>query len=246
LILQRLLLIASLAKKIRKLPLDDDENGPEVEYGDKKLPACGADSSDFSIHQFLAAEDGRDGPKSTDVEDQGFAMRRSQTLAEEDLFNSEKLPFYVGEYGPEFAYGDKESHARDADSPDYSFHQFLVAADARGDLQSTVDEDQGFDLRRSQAFAKEDHFNSAETPSTETYGQFASKKTQKLPFDVDENGPEFAYGGKEVHARDAHSSDYSIHQFLAAADGRDDPKSTDDEYQWVDAKQVLKLRVVEG
>merc|ERR1719361_3091292 len=82
----------------------------------------------------------------------------------------------------------------------------------------------------SAALAKEDHFNSEDTPSTDNFLQLSAHSRKKLPED-EEDEPEFEYGDKEFHARDADSSDYSVHQFLTTDDGRDTPKSGDDEDQ---------------
>merc|ERR1719327_1774289 len=129
-------------------------------------------------------------------------MRRSQALAKEDHFNSEETPSTDSFFqrssshkkkarvskrklpgmddddddedgGDGFEYGDREFHARDADSSDYSVHQFLTADDGRDGTKSD-DDDQAFVMRRSQALAKEDHFNSEETPSTDNFMQLAS------------------------------------------------------------------------
>merc|ERR1719201_2188921 len=70
---------------------DDDDSGDGYEYGDREFHARDADSSDYSVHQFLTADDGRDGTKSDD-DDQGFVMRRERALAKEDHFNSEETP----------------------------------------------------------------------------------------------------------------------------------------------------------
>merc|ERR1719387_1983202 len=176
-------------------------------------------------------------------------MRRSQALAKEDHFNSEETPSTDSfvqlstqakrtargkalkkklpgmdddddeDGGDGFEYGDREFHARDADSSDYSVHQFLTADDGR-DGTKTDDDDQAFVMRRSQALAKEDHFNSEETPSTDSFIQKASAHSflqlatahrrskvqgskKKIPGDDDDD---YEYGDKEVHARDADSS----------------------------------------
>merc|ERR1719191_1043945 len=112
------------------------------------------------------------------------------------------------EDGDGFEYGDREFHARDADSSDYSVHQFLTADDGRDGTKSD-DDDQGFVMRRSQALAKEDHFNSEETPSTDNFVQLGSHKARKnqkklvskrkLPgmdddADDDDGGDGFEYG----------------------------------------------------
>merc|ERR1740127_421844 len=147
----------------------------------------------------------------------------------------------MDELDDDYEYGDKEFHARDADSSDYSVHQFLTTDDGR-DGPKMDDDDQAFAMRRSQALAKEDHFNSEETPSTDNFVQLASHKAhrvkkahssaRKLPGmddDDDDSGDGYEYGDREFHARDADSSDYSVHQFLTADDGRDGTKSDDDD-----------------
>jgi hypothetical protein len=246
---------------------DDDAGGDGFEYGDREFHARDADSSDYSVHQFLTADDGRDGTK-TDDDDQAFVMRRSQALAKEDHFNSEETPSTDSflqlatahrrskvqgskkipgdDDDADYEYGDKEVHARDADSSDYSVHQFLTTDDGR-DTPKSGDDDQAFEMRRSQALSKEDHFNSEETPSTDNFVQLTSRKAhtgkrlraskRKLPGmdDDDDNdgGDGFEYGDREFHARDADSSDYSVHQFLTADDGRDGTKSDDDDQAFV-------------
>lgn len=249
--------VASKTHSTKKLPGmdgdDDDEDGGDgFEYGDREFHARDADSSDYSVHQFLTADDGRDGTK-TDDDDQGFVMRRSQALAKEDHFNSEETPSTDSflqlasskeqhklpsddDDGDGYEYGDKEFHARDADSSDYSVHQFLTTDDGR-DTPKGDDDDQAFTMRRSQALAREDHFNSEETPSTDSFVQLASAHTgkkvkawkRKLPGMDDDDGDGYEYGDKEFHARDADSSDYSVHQFLTVDDGRDAPKNDDDD-----------------
>jgi hypothetical protein len=234
----------------KQMPMDGDDDD-EYEYGDKEFHARDADSSDYSVHQFLTTDDGRDGPKMGD-DDQAFEMRRSAALAKEDHFNSEETPStdnflqlakaqksrmhlpMDGDDDDEYEYGDKEFHARDADSSDYSVHQFLTTDDGR-DGPKMGDDDQAFEMRRSAALAKEDHFNSEETPSTDNFLQLASfrRKThtrkQKLPGMDDDDGDGYEYGDREFHARDADSSDYSVHQFLTTDDGRDGPKMDDDD-----------------
>ena len=56
----------------RRFLVDSDVDG--YEYDDKEFHARGADSSDYSVHQFLASGDGRDGSRFGDG-DQAFAMR---------------------------------------------------------------------------------------------------------------------------------------------------------------------------
>merc|ERR1740127_423549 len=84
----------------------------------------------------------------------------------------------MDELDDDYEYGDKEFHARDADSSDYSVHQFLTTDDGR-DGPKMDDDDQAFAMRRSQALAKEDHFNSEETPSTDNFVQLTSRVNRK-------------------------------------------------------------------
>merc|ERR1740138_20316 len=82
---------AHVAHKSKLPGMDDDDDGDGFEYGDREFHARDADSSDYSVHQFLTTDDGRDGTKDAD-DDQAFVMRRSQALAKEDHFNSEETP----------------------------------------------------------------------------------------------------------------------------------------------------------
>lgn len=220
------------ARGRRQVPEDAGDDG--YEYGDKEVHARDADSSDYSVHQFITADDGRDAPKMAD-DDQAFAMRRAQALAKEDHFNSEDTPSLDNFLQTEvmtssskrqlppdaddgYEYGDNEAHARDADSSDYSVHQFIATDDGRDGPK--IGDDQAFALRRAQAMAKEDHFNSEDTPSTDTFLQ-----QHKQP--LDSNDDDYEYGDEEVHAPDVDSSDYSAHQFIATDDSRDGPKVND-------------------
>ena len=71
-----------------EMPIDDDEFGRDLEYGDQEFLARDSDRSDHSMHLFLAARGGRGGITSPDDEDQVFGMRRSAALAKEDVFGS--------------------------------------------------------------------------------------------------------------------------------------------------------------
>jgi len=84
-------LVQDAGTSARRLPIDADEIGHDPEYGDQKFHARDADSSDHSMHHFLAPNDGRGGLTSTVDEDQGSAMRRSPALAKEDRVCSDGL-----------------------------------------------------------------------------------------------------------------------------------------------------------
>ena len=220
------------------MPIDSVEN---FEHGDKDIRARGNGSLDHSIHQFLVTDDCCVIPKSIDDEDQGFAMRASQALAKVGLCNSEatpctgtlvlasashasrrKSPIDVVE---KIEYGDKELHARDADSSDHLIHHCLIQDDSRIVPKSIDDNEQGFTMRTSQAIVQVDHLDSVETPSTDTFGPTASEKARNLPIDDDEHGPDFEHGDKEPRLG------YSIHHFLVADADRAGLKRTEDEDQ---------------
>mmetsp|Transcript_122744 Transcript_122744/g.274018 ORF Transcript_122744/g.274018 Transcript_122744/m.274018 type:complete len:138 (+) Transcript_122744:112-525(+) len=80
------------ARKMKKYIGDDDND--EYEYGDREANARNADSSDFSVHQFLERDDGRDGSDNSGDADGGAAaeMARSKALAAEDKFDTEDTP----------------------------------------------------------------------------------------------------------------------------------------------------------
>merc|ERR1719373_485301 len=130
-------------------------------------------------------------------------------------------------------YGDREAHARDADSSDYSAEQFLRVDDGRDAISKTANMDAATEARRQAALASEDHFGSEDTPSTDDFVQVAARtgrraramKVHRLPRDADDmDGME--YGDREAHARDADSSDYSAEQFLRVDDARDGMSKT--------------------
>jgi len=50
------------------------------------------DSSDFSVHQFLTTDDGREGTPVSDDDSGEAEIARSAALAADDHFNSEDTP----------------------------------------------------------------------------------------------------------------------------------------------------------
>jgi len=136
--------VHSASKGTRMLPSDADEYGLEFAYGDKGSHVRDADCR-------------VEGPP---------AIAAKVTPFGDDMVCKASAP---GLTVPGNVEGPPEFLARDADSPDYSIHQVSVAADGRD--KSIDDEDPGFAMRRSQAIAKQDHFNGAGTPSTATYVQ---------------------------------------------------------------------------
>jgi len=66
---------------------DDD-----YEYGDREMAVSQGDSSDFSIHQFLTQDDGREGTPVSDDDTGNAEIARSKAEAADDHFNSEDTP----------------------------------------------------------------------------------------------------------------------------------------------------------
>jgi len=209
------LALASYAPRC-KSPIDAVEN---FEYGDKALHAHDADSSDHLIHQFLLQDDSRVGLKSTDDDVQGFVMRTSQAIVQEDPLDrvetpsmdtfvptasvkARSLPIDDDENGSDFEHGDKESHACGAERLGYSIHHCSAADAGRADPKSTEDEDLGF--------AQDDHLNSEAMPSTDSLVLIAELQAYRRmgPIDADVHGPEPECGNNEA--------------------GREGPKSLDD------------------
>jgi len=62
------------------------------EYGDREMAVSQGDSSDFSIHQFLTQDDGREGTPVSDDDTGSAEMARSKAEAADDHFNSEDTP----------------------------------------------------------------------------------------------------------------------------------------------------------
>ncbi|CAK0794445.1 unnamed protein product, partial [Prorocentrum cordatum] len=238
-------------KSRRQMPGDDYGDG--YEYGDREMNARNEDSADYSVHQFLANDDARDGPVSTgDDSDAAAEVRRSRELASQDHFNSENTPaadddfiqlksksrksrrqMPGDDYGDGYEYGDCEMNARNEDSADYpSVHQFLANDDARdGPVSTGDDSDAAAEVRRSRELASQDHFNSENTPAADDdFIQLKSKsRKRRRQMPGDDYGDGYEYGDREMNARNEDSADYSVHQFLANDDARDGPVSTGDD-----------------
>merc|ERR1719236_124515 len=134
----------------------------------------------------------------------------------------------------EFEHGDIIAHAKDEDASDYSMHQFLAADDARGvegadDGTQAVGEndDDGAEdeVEKSAAEADDNDFDSEDTPDDDSFLQLKATtkaKASRSPIDGDDDDDddEFEHGDIIAHAKDEDASDYSMHQFLAADDGR--------------------------
>merc|ERR1719420_934960 len=110
-------------------------------------------------------------------------------------------------------------------------HQFLAADDGRGvegaddGTQAVGDNDDDGaedEVEKSAAEADDNDFDSEDTPEDSFIQLKASKKVSRSPIDGDDDDDddEFEHGDVIAHAKDEDASDYSMHQFLAADDGR--------------------------
>jgi len=68
------------------------DDGDDFEYGDREMAVSQGDSSDFSIHQFLTPDDGRDGSPVSDDDTGNAEIARNAAEAADDHFNSEDTP----------------------------------------------------------------------------------------------------------------------------------------------------------
>mmetsp|Transcript_78194 Transcript_78194/g.237104 ORF Transcript_78194/g.237104 Transcript_78194/m.237104 type:complete len:204 (+) Transcript_78194:1-612(+) len=85
-------LLQAGARSRRGVDEDDDPEG--YEYGDRAASARHEDSSDFSVHQFLAQDEGREGSDTSQDKDGGAAAEaaRARALAEREAFHTEDTP----------------------------------------------------------------------------------------------------------------------------------------------------------
>merc|ERR1719353_1617217 len=91
----------------------------------------------------------------------------------------------------EYEHGDLEANARNEDPSDYSVHQFLAHDDGREGSDDSSDADDGAaaEIAKNKALAKQDHFDSEDTPDTDSFVQL--KRTQQKftqPMDDDDDG----------------------------------------------------------
>merc|ERR550525_1576996 len=98
------------------------------------------DSSDFSLHQFVEQDDGRDGSSTNDDDTGNAEIAKQHAMAADDHFNSEDTPDTTDSFiqrgskkkhsrqdpnENDFEYGDKEMAVSQGDSSNFSLHQFL-------------------------------------------------------------------------------------------------------------------------
>jgi len=68
------------------------DDGDDYEYGDREMAVSQGDSSDFSVHQFLTPDDGRDGSSVSDDDTGDAEIARNKAEEADDHFNSEDTP----------------------------------------------------------------------------------------------------------------------------------------------------------
>jgi len=245
---------AAWLRKQRKARQDPEDDGDNFEYGDKEMAVSQGDQSDFSLHQFLAEDDGRDGSSTGDDDSGNAEIAKEHALAADDHFNSEDTPDTTDSFiqtrvqksrkqrkshqdpddGDNFEYGDKEMAVSQGDQSDFSLHQFLVQDDGR-DGSPTSDDDSGnAQIAKEHALAADDHFNSEDTPDTtdsfiQTNTRKSMRKEKKTRQDPEGDGDNFEYGDKEFAVSQGDQSDFSLHQFLEQDDGRDGSSTGDDD-----------------
>jgi len=245
---------AAWLRKQRKARQDPEDDGDNFEYGDKEMAVSQGDQSDFSLHQFLAEDDGRDGSSTGDDDSGNAEIAKEHALAADDHFNSEDTPDTTDSFiqtrvqksrkqrkshqdpddGDNFEYGDKEMAVSQGDQSDFSLHQFLVQDDGR-DGSPTSDDDSGnAQIAKEHALAADDHFNSEDTPDTtdsfiQTNSRKSMRKEKKTRQDPEGDGDDFEYGDKEFAVSQGDQSDFSLHQFLEHDDGRDGSSTGDDD-----------------
>jgi len=243
--------IQTKQRKQRKTRQDpDEEDGDDFEYGDKEMAVSQGDQADFSLHQFLEQDDGRQGSSTSDDDSGDAEIAKEHALAADDHFDSEDTPDTTDSFiqtkqrkqkktrqdpddedGDDFEYGDKEMAVSQGDQADFSLHQFLEQDDGRQG-SSTSDDDTGdAEIAKEHALAADDHFDSEDTPdTTDSFIQTKQRKQKKTHQDPDEeDGDDFEYGDKEMAVSQGDQADFSLHQFLEQDDGRQGSSTSDDD-----------------
>jgi len=228
-------------RKQRKTRQDPDDSGDDFEYGDKEMAVSQGDQSDFSLHQFLATDDGRYGSSTSDDDSGNAEIAKEHALAADDHFGSEDTPDTTDSFiqtnkrkqrktrqdpddvGDGFEYGDKEMAVSQGDQSDFSLHQFLETDDGRYGSSTSDDDSGNAEIAKEHALAADDHFGSEDTPDTTDSFIQTNKMKSKQPDD------DFEYGDREMAVSQGDSSDFSIHQFLTHDDGREGSSVSDDD-----------------
>jgi len=222
----------------------DNEDNDDFEYGDKEMAVSQGDQADFSLHQFIEQDDGRQGSSTSDDDSGNAEIAKEHALAADDHFNSEDTPDTTDSFiqtkqrqhkmirqdpdeedSDDFEYGDKEMAVSQGDQADFSLHQFIEQDDGRQG-SSTSDDDSGdAEIAKEHALAADDHFDSEDTPDTTDSFIQTKRKSGGLK-QPDDN---FEYGDREMAVSQGDSSDFSIHQFLTTDDGREGTPVSDDD-----------------
>merc|ERR1712204_44370 len=71
---------------------DPDDTSDNFEYGDREMAVSPGDSSDFSLHQFMEQDDGREGSSTSDDDTGNAEIAKQHAIAADDHFNSEDTP----------------------------------------------------------------------------------------------------------------------------------------------------------
>merc|ERR1719225_1741768 len=160
---------------------DPDEDNDDFEYGDKEMAVSHGDQSDFSLHQFLEQDDGRQGSSTSDDDSGDAEIAKEHAEAADDHFDSEDTPDTSDSFiqtktrkstglkqpeGDDYEYGDREMAVSQGDSSDFSIHQFLAPDDGRDGSPVSDDDSGNAEIARNNAEAAADHFNSEDTPDT--------------------------------------------------------------------------------
>jgi len=203
-----LLQMSTNTKRVKAIAAAKLRQGPELsdefEYGDKERALSQDDSSDFSLHQFVAEDDGREGTSTSNDDSGESEMVKSKALAADDHFNSEDTPDASDSFlqkssrakkinavvvaqlrqDPEslgdYEYGDRESAVSQGDSSDFSLHQFLTEDDGRVGTSTNNDDSGEAEMAKSKALAADDHFDSEDTPDNSDTFLETGKKTRKI------------------------------------------------------------------
>jgi len=241
---------AASLRKQRLTRQDPEDDNDDFEYGDKEMAVSQGDQADFSLHQFLEQDDGRQGSSTSDDDSGDAEIAKEHALAADDHFDSEDTPDTTDSFiqtkqrkqkktrqdpddedGDDFEYGDKEMAVSQGDQADFSLHQFLEQDDGRQG-SSTSDDDTGdAEIAKEHALAADDHFDSEDTPdTTDSFIQTKQRKQKKTHQDPDEeDGDDFEYGDKEMAVSQGDQADFSLHQFLEQDDGRQGSSTSDDD-----------------
>merc|ERR1719313_689854 len=213
----------AFVQRAHRQPMDDSDDD-QFEHGEESA-ARDDDPSDYSVQQFLGAEDGREGRGDSD-EGAAAAVARRQALKNGDHFHSEDTVDHnaliqqarrqpVDDSDDDQLEHGEESAARDDDPSDYSVQQFLGAEDAR---EGSGDSDDGAAaaVARRQALKNDDHFNSEDTVDRNALIQRARRQP------MDDSDDDQLQHGEESASSEDNPSDYSVQQFLGRESGSGD------------------------